>query len=136
MPETAATATVALTDLPAVGQPLDGGTFAGLTTKKDGTHCAVVLLAAVPDKPMKWKPAMAWAAEQGAELPTRAVSALLYHQLKATHFAEGGWYWTSEKHEADGAYAWYQGFFSGHQYNYRTSYEARVRAVRLIPLSA
>ena len=29
---------MSITDLPAIGQPLDGGTFAGLTTMPDGTQ--------------------------------------------------------------------------------------------------
>lgn len=33
-------------NLPQLGAPLDGGTFIGLTTSKDGKHYAVTLLAA------------------------------------------------------------------------------------------
>ena len=33
--------TIAFKDLPALGADLDGGEFAGITTKPDGTHWAV-----------------------------------------------------------------------------------------------
>lgn len=61
-------------DLPKIGEHLDGGIFAGLTTNKDGTHCAVVLL---PGKgyDLNWSDAKAWATEQGGELPSRPVAA-------------------------------------------------------------
>mgnify|MGYP000092967193 FL=1 len=50
MPETDTTDQASLCELPAIGQPLMGGTFAGITTQADGTHCAVILLASVaPD---------------------------------------------------------------------------------------
>ena len=57
---------MSITDLPAIGQPLDGGTFAGLTTKPDGAHGAVVLL---PDNgtDLTWAKAKAWAKEQGGD---------------------------------------------------------------------
>jgi len=45
MPETDTTDQASLCELPAIGQPLMGGTFAGITTQADGTHCAVILLA-------------------------------------------------------------------------------------------
>jgi len=38
--------TIALAALPPLGADLGGGKFAGLTTRKDGTHAAVVLLPA------------------------------------------------------------------------------------------
>ena len=40
--------------LPALGADLEGGTFCGLTTKPDGTHHAVVLLADKPAERLNW----------------------------------------------------------------------------------
>ena len=54
-------AALPLATLPALGADLEGGTFAGLTTQKDGTHCAVVLLPEKGADPT-WKKALAWAA--------------------------------------------------------------------------
>lgn len=122
-----------LDTLPAVGQPLEGGLFAGLITKPDGMHCAVVLLADKPAKRLTWKQAMAWAKKLKAELPARPASALLYANLKPEF--EPSWHWTCE--EFDSSDAWLQNFYYGFQkFNGYKSFEAHARAVRLIQLTA
>lgn len=125
---------ITLAELPAIGQPLAGGAFAGLTTTQAGVHCAVVLLPDQPSERLHWDDATAWAAGLQAELPSRPVAALLFHHLRGQF--EKAWHWTSETHEDDGSYAWGQLFSYGGQYDTRKSYAARARAVRLIPLSA
>ena len=124
--------TITLAALPAIGAPLADGIFCGLTTQRDGTHSAVVLLPARSDKRLTWKKAKAWAAEANGELPTRPVSALLY-ALAKDHI-DADWYWTAD--ELDGSYAWYQSFSFGAQSNDHKSYEGRAVAVRLIQLVA
>jgi|GEM_PF-1213998 len=121
-----------LDTLPAIGQPLDAGLFAGLTTKPDGTHCAVVLLADKPAEAVTWQQAMAWAKKLDAELPARPVSALLFANLK-DHF-EPAWHWTCESY--DSSYAWFQYSYGGYQNNIDKSYAGCARAVRLIQLTA
>ena len=135
-PEAIADVRTALTyaTLPALGAPLDTGTFVGLTTGKDGKHYAVALL---PDKPeddeeLTWKAAMAWAESVGGVLPQRPVSALLLANAKS-EFRED-WYWTGEEH--GGSYAWYQYFFYGNQNRDHKDNELSARAVRLIQLTA
>jgi len=123
---------VNLTNLPRVGEPLEGGTFAGIITGRDGAHSAVVLLDDKPADRVTWQQAMEWAASLHAELPTRPVAALLYANLRARF--EEAWHWTSEDVEGYGSHAWLQHFHDGNQYNYRKGYEGRARAVRLIPL--
>jgi hypothetical protein len=125
------TQTLSFTNLPAVGSALEGGTFAGLTTRKDGTHCAVVLLS---DKgtDLTWKRAMNWATKLEAELPTRPVAALLFANIKDQ--LEPRWHWTSEAYDA--SYAWSCYFFIGTQSTLPKSYEGCAVAVRLIPLTA
>ena len=118
-------------DLPAIGQPLDAGTFVGLTTKPDGTHHAVVLLADKPEKRLTWKASLAWAKKLKAELPTRPVAALLFANAKAQF--ESDWHWTSEAY--DSSSAWGQDFSGGYQFSGGMSFEARARAVRLIQLT-
>jgi hypothetical protein len=120
-----------LKDLPAIGQPLEGGTFAGLTTDATGAHCAVVLLADAPDGEMTWKQAMAWADGIGAALPKRPVSALLFMHLKDQF--QKDWYWTGEQYSA--SLAWAQYFNLGDQGTSTKSAELRARAVRLIQLT-
>lgn len=121
-----------ITDLPALGQPLEAGTFAGLTTRPDGTHCAVVLLADKPSSRLGWKAANAWAESVGGTLPNRPTAALLFATLKSEF--EPYWHWTSEVDVDDGAYAWDQHFDFGNQSVSLQSYEGRARAVRLIHL--
>ena len=120
------------TPLPALGAALDAGIFAGLTTKPDGTHCAVVLLADKPGGKLTWQQAVEWAQSVQGELPSRPVSALLF--ANAHDQFERTWHWTSETDEDDGSYAWSQGFDDGRYYSHKSD-EGRARAVRLIPLA-
>lgn len=113
------------------GDAHEGGIFAGLTTTKDGRHCAVILLADKPADDLSWKKAMNWAEKLGAELPTRTVAAMLFANLKDQF--EERWHWTSEAF--DGSCAWGQGFLSGYQLGLHKSYGGRARAVRLIQLT-
>jgi hypothetical protein len=129
--DTTSAAATTLTFLPALGADLEGGTFAGITTKPDGTHHAVVLL---PDKgtDLTWKKAMNWAKKLGAELPSRPVAALLFANVKTK--LQPRWHWTSE--EDDASFAWGCHFNDGGQDNLHKSYEGSAVAVRLIPLTA
>jgi hypothetical protein len=124
--------TLTFATLPALGADLEGGTFCGLTTDKEGRHHAVVLLPDRSDKRLTWKRAIAWAKKAGGVLPARPVSALLYALAKDR--IEADWYWTSE--EFDGSSAWYQFFGFGLQDSCHKSYEGRAVAVRLIQLTA
>lgn len=120
-----------ITDLPALGQPLEGGIFCGLITTPDGTHHAVVLLADKPATRLDWKAAGAWAATVGGTLPTRPVAALLFANAKAQF--EEVWHWTAD--DFDGSCAWFQDFgYGGQSYN-RMRYDSGARAVRMIPLA-
>ena len=120
---------MSITDLPALGQPLDGGTFAGLTTKPDGTHCAVVLL---PDNgtDLTWAKAKAWAKKQGGELPSRPVAALLFANIKAS--LQPKWHWTSEEYGT--SFAGGCGFDYGTQSLTHKSFEGSAVAVRYIKI--
>jgi hypothetical protein len=118
--------------LPALGQALLNGIFAGLTTSPDGTHAAVVLLADKPSGQLAWKDAMRWAEEVGGALPTRPVAALLFANVKGEF--EADWHWTADEHSA--SYAWLCNFYYGNQFFNLKCYEGHARAVRLIPLAA
>jgi hypothetical protein len=114
-------------DLPALGQPFAGGTFAGITTQKDGTHMAVVLL---PDQAsnVTWQSAMDWAKGLDAVLPTRPIAALLFANLQPSLRPE--WRWTSD--EDDASYAWGCCFHGGDQSSGHKSFEGSAVAVRLV----
>lgn len=118
-----------INDLPALGQPLDGGTFAGLTTTPDGAHVAVILLPGAGDK-LTWAKAKAWAKKQGGELPSRPVAALLFANVKSA--LQPRWHWTSDEEDASSAWRCY--FYGGDQYDDRKSYEGSAVAVRRVPI--
>lgn len=117
---------------PAIGEEWEaqGGIYAGLSRGEDGEPDAhLVLLPDVVDKGMPWADAVKWAEGigNGARLPTRFESALLYanvrDQLDTDH-----WHWTGTP-DSEG-YAWGQYFLSGGQLSFITSSEGRARAVR------
>ncbi|WP_137860770.1 DUF1566 domain-containing protein [Variovorax sp. 3P27G3] len=128
--DTPATPTISFSSLPRVGEQLEGGAFSGVTTRPNGDHVAVVLLPARAVD-INWKNAKAWAAEQGGELPSRPVAALLYANLKPQLTPR--LHWTGEAYDA--SYAWYCTFDDGYQYYGHKSYEGCAVAVRLIPLA-
>ena len=114
-------------ELPALGQPFAGGTFAGITTHQNGTHVAVVLL---PDQAsdVTWQAAMDWAKGLDAVLPSRPVAALLFANLQPSLRPE--WHWTSDEYSA--SFAWYCYFLNGTQYDTHKSCEGSAVAVRLV----
>lgn len=119
-------------DLLKLGEKLDGGIFAGLTTKPNGTHCAVVLLPG-KSRRLNWIDAKAWAAAQGGELPSRPVAAILFANVREQLRPE--WHWTSDEDEEDASFAWYCHFYDGYQGGgHAKSYEGSAVAVRLIAL--
>lgn len=121
---------IKLSALPSLGAAFEGGNFAGVTTRADGTHCAVVCLP-TPGKKMTWQEASTWAAEQGGELPTRTVSAMLHASMKSAFDPYG--IWTSETYSR--TEMWIFAMLYGQlKYAARTD-KVSVAAVRLIPLA-
>lgn len=131
MTTTVQTTVISFSEIPAIGTEIHAGTFAGITSTKDDLHHAVVLLHETAKK-LTWKKAMNWAKKQDAELPSRAVAALLFANLKDKR--PNGWHWTSE--EDDASSAWLCNFHRGYQLSYHKSCECGVVAVRLIRLTA
>lgn len=123
--------TTRLSDLPAIGKPLDGGHFAGITTNSKGQHYAVALLPEQGNNLTHAK-AKAWAKKLGGELPTRPVAAMLFANLKKLLRKE--WHWTADTQGA--SYAWICSFISSYQNDLRKSSECSAVAVRLIPISS
>lgn len=125
--------TISITALPVIGAALDGGVFAGLTTTKDGTHCAVCLLPEQGTN-LNFNAAKAWAEGLDAELPSRPVAALLFANLRDK--LRKRLHWTCEECEFDASSAWYCTVYGGGQSTTRKSYDGAAVAVRLIQLSA
>lgn len=115
--------------LPKLGEQIDGGIFAGLTTNKNGAHCAVVLLPG-NGSDLDWSDAKSWATEQGGELPNRSVAALLFDNVEDQLRPE--WHWTSDELRVSSA--WACGFSYGHQFGLSKTCKGSAIAVRLVPL--
>lgn len=113
----------------AVTIPLAAGErIAGQILNDDGTLSHYLILLPGQADDVNWNAAREWAAEQGGELPTRREQSLLFANLKGEFEAE--WYWSSEQHEENSGWAWYQNFYDGIQYNRHQSNEFRARALR------
>ena len=121
--------------LPAIGEPwpgIEGSLYAGAAAAEgDQPDGHLVLLPDLPAGMLAWQGALDWAAGlgNGAHLPTRTESALLYANLR-DQLDRDNWHWTSTPHERDGSCAWSQHFTNGLQYYGRKSFEGRCRAVR------
>ena len=128
-------ATCAAPTAPArIGERYQGGIYAGLSRGEDGKPDAhLVLLDAVPEGELNWKDATAWAEGlgDGARLPTRFESALLYANLR-DQIDTAGWYWTGTQSSA--GTAWVQDFNDGSQYDDTKDDEGRARAVRRLEI--
>lgn len=122
---------IQFTELPALGAPLDGGIFVGLTTTKDGMHCAVLLL---PEQGsgLTHAKARAWAKKQGGELPSRPVAAMLFANVKDQ--LRPLWHLCAETN-GSGSCAWTFSFLSGCPILTHKSVAWSAVAVRRIPLS-
>ena len=128
-------ATCAAPTAPArIGERYQDGIYAGLSRGEDGKPDAhLVLLDALPEGELNWKDATAWAEGlgDGARLPTRFESALLYANLR-DQIDTAGWYWTGTQYSA--SYAWMQYFLSGSQSLNTKDLGGRARAVRRLEI--
>jgi len=117
------------------GAPFEGGIYAGVTRGDDDQPAGhLILLPDVSDKTLNWADAVKWAESlgDGARLPTRFESAMLYANLR-DQLDPSAWDWTSTQFSEH--YAFYQDFYHGYQGHRGKKFEGRVRAVRLIQLT-
>jgi hypothetical protein len=105
-----------------------GEHYAGLILGKDGESSYHLILLPGEQEEINWTDALAWAKEQGGELPYRREQALLYANLKE-EFKEA-WYWSNTQHASYSTCAWYQHFSYGNQDTTHEGYELRASAVR------
>ena len=105
-----------------------GERSAGLILGADGkpTHHLVLLPGDAED--LEWQQAVEWAEKQGGDLPTRVEQALLFANLKGEF--QGAYYWSSQQHETNSGWAWFQSFGYGSQGGIGKGNEFRARAVR------
>ena len=128
--------TSAAATIPAIGEPwpgIQGSAYAGISRGEEGAPDAHLVLLGEKPADMNWPDAMKHAEQRsdGARMPTRFESALLYANLR-DRMDLGEWHWTSTQYSED--YAWLQGFYDGDQYDYDEKFEGRVRLVRRLPL--
>ena len=109
-----------------------GEHYAGLIVGTDGEPSYHLVLLQGEAESINWADAKAWAAGQGGELPTRREQSLLFANLKDQF--KSNYYWSSQAHESESAWAWYQGFGSGFQLDDPKSSALRARAVRRLPI--
>ncbi|MBH2020065.1 MAG: hypothetical protein I8H91_11085 [Burkholderiales bacterium] len=137
-PAPPAPATGPIANPPPIGEywPGHGGIYCGVSRGEDGQPDAhIVLLEAIPATNLSWENAVKWAEGlgNGARLPTRFESALLYANLH-DKLEKEYWNWTGTQFSASSAV--YQFFGYGGQGNSDKKSKARARAVRLVQLSA
>lgn len=101
----------------------EGERYIGGIVSADGTTTHIILLPG--DIEANWNDAMAWAKEQGGDLPTRVELALMFATAK-DEFKPSA-YWSNQ---SESGWAWYQNFNNGNQNNNHKSYEGAAVAVR------
>ena len=101
----------------------EGERYIGGIVSADGTTTHIILLPG--DIEANWNDAMAWAKEQGGDLPTRVELALMFATAKDEFKLSA--YWSNQ---SESGWAWYQNFRYGDQYDDRKLNELRARAVR------
>jgi hypothetical protein len=109
-----------------------GEEYAGRIIGKDGDPGYHLVLLPGDAEDIKWKDAIAWAKDQGGELPTRREQSLLFANLQE-HF-KGAWYWSAQEYEPNTESAWFQFFTYGGQSTNHKDGELRARAVRRLPI--
>nr|WKF58773.1 hypothetical protein HUO10_003274 [Paraburkholderia busanensis] len=110
-----------------------GERYAGIVLAEDGKPSHHLVLLPDDMDGAGWTNAKLWAAERDGELPTRREQSLLFANLKGEF--QNAYYWSSETHESDDAYAWSQYFSYGSQSNnHKDNNNCRARAVRRLEI--
>ena len=115
--------------LPQIGHPFQGGIYAGKTTHANAAHHLVVLPGEFNGT---WSAAVAWAQEQGGELPSRVDLLILWQNVRDEF--RSTWHWSGEQYAGYDEYAWVQHFGSGYQLFSHKDNGCRARAVRRFPI--
>ncbi|MBB3256902.1 DUF1566 domain-containing protein [Paraburkholderia sp. WP4_3_2] len=105
-----------------------GERYAGLVLGDNGDADYHLILLPGENESVDWPDASEWAEAKGGVLPTRREQSLLFANLKGEF--ESAWYWSSEQHETNSGWAWFQGFYDGFQGSGDKDNELRARAVR------
>lgn len=134
-----AVSTPAVLWLPLPGQywPEQGGIYVGIAAAEGNMPAGhIVLLADKPATSLPWAQAVDWARNlgNGAHVPTRFESALLYANVR-DKLDINSWHWTSTERASDASsYAWICYFNYGLQFVHHKSYDGCAVAVRRLDL--
>jgi hypothetical protein len=109
----------------------DGEIYAGAIINPDGTGNHILLIDGELED-SEWDDAIAWAKEQGGDLPSRVEQALLFDKLK-DRFKERA-YWSNEQYASLSDYAWFQNFLNGYQNHCYKGSPLQARAVRRVSI--
>lgn len=110
----------------------EGETYIGAIGDQNGDVYHVILLPGDNDD-SNWQAAMDWAKSIGGDLPNRIEQAMLFSTFRDQF--QKDWYWSNTTVDGYDAYAWFQYFRYGSQYDYRKGYDyCRARAVRRLPI--
>lgn len=112
-----------------IGASWHGGVNAGLTIHDNQPEHLILLPGEFTGTHAE---ALAWAKEQGGELPSRFDQLVLRKNLPSEF--KDAYYWSRERHADDADCAWGQDFGNGPQDAYGVSHRIRARAVRRIPI--
>jgi hypothetical protein len=97
----------------------------------DGKPDYWLILLAGDNDGAPWDTQMAWAKDQGGDLPTLPELNLL--RANAKDQFKQDWYWSNTQHATVSDSAWCQNFSHGYQDYYDKSGRMRARAVRRLP---
>lgn len=124
--------TIAMSDLPAIGDELYNGVFAGVISSKNGKEsepCAIVILRST-NMNLVWREASEWARQQGGRLPSSSQSALICDNIHK--FMSSGFFWTGTVYGPSEAYM--VDFQGGQILRGKCAHPRRAMAVRAIPV--
>ncbi len=112
----------------------DGEIYVGAFVSADGQHQHHTILLPFDRDDAPWDEHMAWAKDQGFDLPNRLELLMMWLTMRE-RFQKAA-YRSNEPNHDDGAYAWYQHFSSGNQSYYHKSAALRAVAVRRSPIQS
>ena len=119
----------AITKKPRLPKLAKGEVYAGITLHDDRLNHLILLPGSTK---ANWEDAGAWASKKGGALPSRHDGLVLFKHAKAQFKTE--WYWLDAQLAVGPAFAWYQHFGWGFQYDNHTDDQLFARAVRRVPI--
>ena len=110
----------------------DGEVYIGAFVSADGQHKHHTILLPFDCDDAPWDEHMAWAKDQGFDLPNRLELLMMWLTMR-DRFQKAA-YWSNEAHHADSSCAWFQYFSIGGQLLSLKSAALRAVAVRRSPI--